>query len=60
MISALLIDKLKSTFNFIKKNYKIINIISGSLLILVGILMMTGTLGILLNLLNWGNYEKRI
>ena len=52
MISALLIDKLKTTFNFIKKNYKIINIISGSLLILVGILMMTGTLGILLNLLN--------
>lgn len=52
MISALLIDKLKSTFNFIKKNYKVINIISGSLLIVVGILMMTGTLGILLNLLN--------
>lgn len=51
-MSALLIDKLKSTFNFIKQNYKIINIISGSLLILVGILMMTGTLGILLNLLN--------
>ena len=52
MISALLIDKLKSTFNFIKKNYKAINIISGCLLIVVGILMMTGTLGILLNLLN--------
>ena len=52
MISALLIDKLKSSFNFIKKNYKVINIISGSLLILVGILMMTGTLGIILNLLN--------
>ena len=52
MISALLIDKLKTTFNFIKRNYKIINIISGSLLILVGILMMTGSLGILLNLLN--------
>ncbi len=52
LISALLIDKLKTTFNFIKKNYKIINIISGSLLIIVGILMMTGTLGILLNLLN--------
>jgi len=60
MISALLIDKLKTTFNFIKRNYKIINIISGSLLILVGILMMTGSLGILLNLLNWGKYEKRI
>ena len=44
VLSALLIDKLKSTFNFIKRNYKVINIISGSLLILVGILMMTGLL----------------
>ncbi len=44
ILSALLIDKLKSTFSFIKRNYKVINIISGSLLILVGILMMTGLL----------------
>ena len=44
VLSALLIDKLKSTFNFIKRNYKVINIISGSLLILVCILMMTGLL----------------
>jgi len=44
VLSALLIDKLKSTFQFIKRNYKVINIISGSLLVLVGILMMSGLL----------------
>jgi cytochrome c-type biogenesis protein len=41
-VSAILIDKLKSTFSFIKRNYKIINTVSGILLILMGILMMTG------------------
>ncbi len=51
VLSAVLIDKLKSTFNFIKRNYKIINWISGILLILVGILMMSGILNkLLLNL----------
>ena len=39
LISALLIDKLKSTFDFIKRNYKIINLICGGLLIVVGISM---------------------
>ncbi|QSX05730.1 sulfite exporter TauE/SafE family protein [Sedimentibacter sp. zth1] len=53
IVSAVLIDKLKSTFNFIKKNYKIINIISGSLLILVGIMMMTGSMGYLLSILSF-------
>ena len=52
LISAILIDYLKSTFQWIKSNYKIINTISGSFLILVGILMMTGTLGKLMNLLS--------
>lgn len=50
--SALLIDKLKSAFTFIKKNYKIINIICGCLLIIVGISMMTGLLGRLLGILS--------
>ncbi len=45
VVSALLIDKLKSTFNFIKRNYTVINYISGALLIVVGMLMMTGFLG---------------
>ena len=52
ILSAVLIDYLKSAFNWIKKNYKVINIISGSLLVLIGILMATGTLGQLLGLLS--------
>lgn len=44
ILSAVLIEKLKSTFNFIKKNYRIINIICGCLLVVVGILMMSGLL----------------
>lgn len=51
-VSALLIDKLKSAFNFIKKNYKTINIICGVLLVLVGVLMMTGTLNRLIAILS--------
>lgn len=51
-ISAVLIDKVKETFQVIKRHYKIINIISGSLLILVGILMATGLLGKLLALMS--------
>ncbi len=42
--SAILINSLKSTFDFLKKHSKIINYVSGSLLILLGILMMTGRL----------------
>ena len=41
-ISAILIDRLKGAFGFIKKNYNIINKISGILLIILGILMATG------------------
>ena len=52
LISALLIDKLKSTFDFIKRNYKIINLICGGLLIVVGISMMTGLMGRLLAFLS--------
>ena len=48
VLSAVLIDKLKSTFQFIKRNYKIINFVSGILLIVVGILMMSGLLNKLL------------
>jgi len=48
ILSAVLIDSLKSAFDFIKKHYKIINSISGILLVLVGILMATGTLGMVL------------
>ena len=51
VISAVLIDYLKSAFGCIKKNYKIINAVSGGLLILIGIVMATGLLGQLLRLL---------
>ena len=50
IVSAVLIDKLKSTFNFIKKHYRIINTVCGTLLIAVGLLMMTGSLGKILSL----------
>lgn len=52
ILSAVLIQKLKTTFDFIKKNYTIINTISGILLIIVGIMMATGTLGRLLAILS--------
>ena len=52
IISALLIDKLKSTFAFIKRNYRIINTICGGFLIVIGILMATGTMGRFLALLS--------
>ena len=51
-LSALLIDKLKSTFTWIKGNYRVINGVCGSFLILIGLLMATGTLGRLLALLS--------
>ena len=52
LISAVLIDKLKSAFSWIKAHYDMINKICGALLILVGILMATGTLGRFLMILN--------
>lgn len=51
-ISAVLIDKLKSTFSLIKKHYGIINTISGLLLVIVGVLMATGLFGRFLTLLS--------
>jgi len=51
MVSALLIDRLKSTFDWIKSHYDIINRVCGLLLIAVGVLMATGAMGWLLGLL---------
>lgn len=51
MMSALLIDRLKGTFGWIKKNYAVINVVCGGLLVVVGILMMTGLLGKFLDFL---------
>ena len=52
LLSAVLIDKLKSAFTFIKKNYKIINTVCGVFLIIIGILMATGMMNKLLSLLS--------
>lgn len=45
LITALIFDSLKSTFDFIKKNYNVINIVSGSILIIIGLLMITNLFG---------------
>ena len=52
VLSAVLIDYFKSAFQWIKRNYRVINTVSGILLVLIGILMATGTLGWLLALLS--------
>lgn len=52
LISALLIEKLNSAFEFIKKNYKVINLVCGILLIIVGICMATGIFHELLHLIS--------
>lgn len=51
LLSAVLVDKLKTTFDFIKRNYRTINIICGVLLILMGLAMATGLMGRLLTVL---------
>ncbi len=52
ILSAALIGYLKSAFDWIKSHYRIINIVCGSLLVLIGILMATGTFGRFLSLLS--------
>ena len=51
LLSAVLIDKLKGAFGWIKSHYDLINKISGGLLVLVGIAMATGVLGRLLSVM---------
>lgn len=52
LMSAVLIDRLKSAFNWIKAHYDPVNKVCGALLVLVGILMATGVLGRFLTVLN--------
>ena len=42
VLSAVLIEKLNTAFAFIKKHYRVINIVCGSFLILIGVLMACG------------------
>ena len=52
VLSAVLVDKFKTAFDFIKKNYDTINKISGILLVAIGVAMATGMLGKLLGILS--------
>lgn len=42
LLSALLLGQLTGTFNFIKRHYKIINLICGIFLVIVGVMMIFG------------------
>lgn len=53
-VSALLIDRLKEAFAFIKRHYGVINAVSGALLLVIGLLMATGVFGRLVSLLSGG------
>ena len=48
IISAVLIEKLNTTFTFIKKHYKIINTVCGIFLIILGILICFGIMNFVL------------
>jgi len=52
LMSAVLIDKLKTAFNWIKAHYDLVNKVCGALLVLIGVLMATGVLGRFLTVLN--------
>ena len=52
LLSAVLIDKLKGAFNWIKAHYDAVNKVCGGILVLIGVLMATGTLGRLLAVLS--------
>ena len=52
LFSAVLIDRLKGAFNWVKAHYKQVNTVCGILLVIVGVLMATGTLGRFLTVLS--------
>ena len=52
LLSAVLIDNLKTAFTFIKKNYKTINTVCGIFLIIIGIIMMSGLMNKFLTILS--------
>lgn len=45
IISAVLIDQMKTAFDWIKRNYRVINTVCGIFLIIIGVLMATGMIG---------------
>ena len=52
LFSAVLIDRLKGAFNWVKSHYRQVNLVCGGLLVLVGIFMATGMLGRFLSALS--------
>lgn len=52
VVSAVLFDKLQNTFNFVKRNYKVFNAVSGVFLVLVGIFIASGYFDNLLGILS--------
>lgn len=52
LLSAVLIDRLKTAFDWIKSHYSVINAVCGGLLILIGILMATGLMGRFITILS--------
>ena len=52
LVSAVLIDQLKSAFDWVKSHYRAINTVCGCLLIVIGVLMATGLIGRFLAILS--------
>lgn len=52
VLSAVLIDRLKTAFDWVKRHYGGLNRVCGVFLIVVGVLMATGLMGRFLNLLS--------
>lgn len=51
-VSAVLIDRLKGAFSFIKKHYRVVKVVCGAFLVIIGALMATGLFGRFLALLS--------
>ena len=52
VLTALLIDQLEGALSWVRSHYDIIDKVSGAFLVVIGILMATGTLGLWLRLLS--------
>lgn len=52
VLSAVLIDKLRVAFGWIKSHYNVINTVCGIILCIIGVLMMTGFIDRILYMLN--------
>jgi len=50
LLSAVLIDKLNTAFTWIKRHYRVINLISGIFLIVVGVMMALGMMNVVMSM----------